>query len=75
MILKVWILTKPNHKLHTPVDVTKSLRLMYNDNVIQNYEYLNQYKNGSYGLEELVEIELSDMIDFFDVLELYMLRD
>jgi len=73
--MKLWILTDPDHGLHSPIDVTKALRDMYNDEVILNYEYLNQYKNGPYGLEELVEIELNSQIDFMDILEFYMIKD
>ena len=75
MLMKLWILTEPDHKLHNPIDVTKALRDMYNDNIIENYEYLNQYKNGPYGLEELVEVELIENIDFIDMLEFYMFKD
>ena len=75
MKAQYWVLTEPDHKLHNPIDVTKALRDMYNDNIIENYEYLNQYKNGPYGLEELVEIELNDIIDFMDILEFFMFKD
>ena len=75
MIVQYWVLTDPHHKLHTPTDVTKALRNMYNDGVIENYEYFNQWKNDDYGTEELIEVEHDQEIDFFDMLEFYMFMD